>query len=182
MIESNFEWSVNMKRCRNVNVNARQIVTIAIEKGYTHNEIAEICDVSVGSIKRWMSTGRADANKIKALEREIGQIYLQPDAVGDILIEIYKKRKRRFRLKTIDLKKIAGRSALRGVFVEQLIQYMLDNGYFMLETFEGEEDFFIVISIRQSLRHVEKYLNPSEINNYFREIADEFPDDEEDNE
>ena len=170
----------NLKRNRNVNVNARQLVSIALEKGYTHDEIAEICDVSVGSIKRWMSTGRADASKIKALEGEIGQIYLQPDAVGDILIEIYKNRNKRYRLKRIHLKRIAGRSALRGVFVEQLIQYMLDNGYFMLETVEGEEDFFIILSVRQALFHVKKFLKVSEINRFFKDIADEIPDDAED--
>ena len=173
----------NSKRNRNVNVNARQIVSIALEKGYTHDEIAEICDVSVGSIKRWMSIGRADASKIKALIEKIGQIYLQPDAVGDILIEIYKNRNKRYRLKRIHLKRIAGRSALRGVFVEQLIQYMLDNGYFMLETVEGEEDFFIILSVRQALFHVKKFLKAFEINRFYKDIADEIPDDaEEDDE
>ncbi len=168
------------KRRRNVNVNARQLVSIALEKGYTHDEVAEICDVSVGSIKRWLATGRADAGKIQALEKEIGQIYLQPDAVGDILIEIYKNRKKRYRLKRIHLKRIAGRSALRSVFVEQLVQYLLDNGYFMLEAVEGENDFFIILSVRQALFHVKKFLKISEINNYFKEIANEIPDDIED--
>jgi len=167
-------------RRRNVNVNARQLVTIAMEKGYTHEEIAETCDVSIGSIKRWLATGRADASKIKALEREIGHIYLQPEAVGDILVEIYKNRKKRYRLKRIHLKRIAGRTALRGVFVEQLMQYLLDIGYFMLEAVDGEDDFFIIISVRQALSHVKKYLKISEINAYFKDIADEIPDDIED--
>ena len=60
---------------------------------------------------------------------------------------------------------------------------MLDNGYFMLETAEGEEDFFIILSVRQSLFHVKKFLKASEINRFYKDIADEIPDDpEEDDE
>lgn len=168
------------KRNRNVNINARQIVSIAMKKGFTHEKIAEICDVSAGSIKRWVATGRADANKIKALEKEIGQVYLKPESVGDILIEIYKSKKKRYRLKRIHLKRIAGRSALRSVFIDQLVHYLLDKGYFMLEAVEGEDDFFVVVSVRQTLFHVKTFLKLSEIDSYFKNIADEIPDEEED--
>jgi len=50
----------------------------------------------------------------------------------------------------------------------------------MLETVEGEEDFFIILSVRQALFHVKKFLKVSEINRFFKDIADEIPDDAED--
>ena len=71
------------KKARNVNKNARMIVTVATEKGYSYEEIAEICSVSIGSVKRWLTTGRADGNRISAIEDLIGPVHLRPGAVGD---------------------------------------------------------------------------------------------------
>jgi len=166
-------------RKRNVNKNARQIVTVATEKGYEYDEIAHICKVAVGTVKRWVSTGRADAAKIKALENEIGPVYLGSETVGDILIEIYKTRKRRYRIKRIQLKKIAGRSTLRHSFVDGIIQHLLNNGYFMLEAVAGEDDIYIIISISQILKHVKDNLKSSDINKYYKELANTIEDDEE---
>lgn len=167
------------KRGRKINTNARQIVTIATENGYTYEEISDICDVSIGSVKRWLATGRADANKIKSLEIEIGPIYLQAESVGDILIEIYKNRNRRFRLKRMQLKRIAGRTALRNAFVDKLIQYLLNRGFFMFETVDGDNDIFIIIRIRQTLNYVKEYLKLTDINEYFKDLANEIEQDDE---
>ena len=167
----------NLKRKRNVNKNARQLVTIATEKGYTYEGISDICDVSIGTVKRWLATGRADANKINSLETEIGLIYLQPESVGDILIEIYKNRKKRFRLKRFQLKRIAGRAALRNAFVDKLTQYLLHRGFFMLECVDGDNDIFIIIRVSHTLNHVKDYLRPSDINKYFKDLANEIDQD-----
>lgn len=163
-------------RKRNVNTKARQIVTIATDKGYTYQEIAEICDVSIGSIKRWLATGRADASKIKKIEMEIGHVYLSYESVGDVLIDIYKNRNKRFRLKRIELKRVAGRSVLKSGFVENLLMYLLDKGYYMFEAVEGDDDFFVIIRIRQVLKHVKDFLSEDKINEYFNDLADEIDD------
>jgi len=165
-------------RKRNVNRNARLIVTKATEQGYSYEEIADICNVSIGSVKRWLSTGRADAGKIKNLEHIVGHTYLQPESVGDILIEIYRSRNKRYRLKRYQLKQISGRFTLRTSFVKQITRYLSDNGYFMLESVEGEEDFFIILRIKQALKHVKDYLEPSDIKAYYRNISDEIDDSE----
>ena len=90
-----------------------------------------------------------------------------------MIIEIYRNRSRRYRLKRFQLKKISGRSVLKSAFIEKLAQYLLDQGYFMLESSEGEQDFFIIIRIRQVHYHVKSYLKTSEISHYFKTMASE---------
>lgn len=169
---------MEIREKRNVNVNARQLVAIAQKSGYTLESIAEICGVSAGSVKRWLHTGRADAEKIKPLEQAVGQTYLQPDAVGEILIDIYTTRNKRYRLKRGSLKHIAGRSTLRSAFVDQLIQYLLDKGYFMLEAVDGDEEFFVIIRIGQVLKHVKDFLTREDISAYYHEVADSITEDD----
>lgn len=168
---------MEIREKRNININARQLVAIALKSGYTQESIAELCGASTGSVKRWLHTGRADADKIKPLEQAVGQTYLQPDAVGDILIDIYSTRNKRYRLRRGALKHIAGRSTLRSVFVDQLIQYLLDKGYFMLEAVDGDDEFFVVIRIGQILKHVKDFLKREDINAYYHEIADNITED-----
>lgn len=164
-------------RKRNVNTKARQIVTSATDKGYSYEDIAKICDVSTGSIKRWLATGRADARKIKELEKQIGHVYLSYESVGDLLIDIYKNRNKRFRVQRIELKRISGRSVLKSGFVDNLSMFLLDKGYYMLEAVQGEYDFFVIIRIRQVLKHVKDFLSADEIDEYFNDLADEVDDD-----
>ncbi|CAK8724732.1 hypothetical protein KKHLCK_14835 [Candidatus Electrothrix laxa] len=163
-------------RKRNVNTKARQIVRSATDKGYTYKEIAEICDVSTGSIKRWLATGRADASKIKKIEMEIGHVHLSCESVGDLLIDIYKSRKKRYRLKRIELKRVAGRSVLKSGFIDNVLMYLLDKGYYMIEAVEGDDDFFVIIRVRQVLKYVKHFLSEGEINKYFNDLADEIDD------
>lgn len=165
-------------RRRNIDREARRYVSIALDKGYTHEEIASICDVSVGSVKRWMATGRADAQALKHLKEEIGPLYIKPKEVGEILIEIYKTRKRRYRIQKSQLKKISGRSTLRTSFMNELYEYMEENNHIMLEFEIDNECFYVVIRKSQILHHCKETLKLNEINNYYKEIADQFPSDE----
>jgi len=162
-----------LKRRRNIYRNAGQLVQLAVQKGYTYEKIADICDVSLGSVQRWLSTNRADASKIKALEDEIGQTYLSAESVGDAIIELYNIRKMRFRLKRFQLKKISGRTTLRWAFIDQLSQYLLDRGYYMLESVDNDDDIFIIIKHGQLLKHVKHYLENNEIKTYYKELAEE---------
>ena len=158
---------------RRVNRKARQIVTVATEKGYSYDEIAQICGVSVGSVKRWLSTGRADADKIQLIENVIGPIYLSPESVSEILDDIYKTRKQRYRLGRNQLKLLAGRSALKASFVERITQAMLDRGYYFLEAFGDDEDYFIIISITQMNKYVPTKLSREDIQDYYQSMSEE---------
>ena len=69
---------------------AREALRIAREKyDLSYQEIAELCQVSLGSVKRWMLNGRADEKAIAPLVAKIGQVYLTASQVADHVIGIY---------------------------------------------------------------------------------------------
>jgi len=53
--------------------NAKQIVEKAEAMGLSHKDIAEICNVSVGTVSRWKKVGKARAKVIGLLENEISK-------------------------------------------------------------------------------------------------------------
>ena len=55
------------------NLKAKQIVEEAEAKGYSHKDIAEICKVSVGTVSRWKTVGKARSQVIALLEEELAQ-------------------------------------------------------------------------------------------------------------
>ena len=55
------------------NQNAKQIVEKAEEMGFSHKDIAEICKVSVGTVSRWKTAGKARAIVIAPLEERLSQ-------------------------------------------------------------------------------------------------------------
>jgi transposase len=168
-----------------VNKDARQIVQRALEKGYDYETIAELCGVSIGSIRRWVATGRAKSSVIVELEKEIGKSYLSAETVSSILIDIYRKRGKnrkgfRYRIKRMQLKRIAGRRSLGWKFIEELSNYLSAQGYIMIEESDGIDDFFIVIRQKQLLIHVKRYISDTEINNFFRDLSDDIEGDDDD--
>lgn len=50
------------------NTKAREIVEAGESRGLSHQEMANICNVSVGTIARWKMIGRARSRVIAALE------------------------------------------------------------------------------------------------------------------
>lgn len=162
---------------RGVNLKARLIVKLANDKGYSNEEIAELCGVSVGSVKRWYATGRADADKIQPLEECVGPVHLTPEAAANILISIYRERRKRFRITRSQLKAIAGRTSLRRAFVEPLAEVMLDRGFYLLDGYLEEEDDFVVISLRQLNKLVPSRLEPKDLDGYLTAGSDDVEDD-----
>ncbi|HMB65235.1 MAG TPA: sigma factor-like helix-turn-helix DNA-binding protein [Patescibacteria group bacterium] len=55
------------------NENAKQIVEKAEAMGFSHKDIADICNVSVGTVSRWKSVGKARHKVIAPLEEELSQ-------------------------------------------------------------------------------------------------------------
>ncbi len=53
------------------NLRARTIVEAAEAEGYSHKEIAEICNVSLGTVSRWKTVGKARSNVIALLEEQL---------------------------------------------------------------------------------------------------------------
>ncbi|MBK1618443.1 hypothetical protein CKO42_08335 [Lamprobacter modestohalophilus] len=164
---------------RRVNLNARLLVRLALEKGYSYAQIGELTGVSEGSVKRWHATGRADADRIKELEALIGPVRLSPEALTDQLIRIYRERRRRYRLGRAQLKSLAGRRTLKAAFIEQLSELMLDRGYYLLDGCLEQEEDFIVISLRQLNKLVPYRLGPQDIDGYLPPISEAIEDNEE---
>ncbi|MCP4700195.1 MAG: hypothetical protein GY862_25585 [Gammaproteobacteria bacterium] len=164
-----------------INPKARQIVALATKKGYSYDEIADICNVSVGSVKRWLATGRANADRIQFIEDLIGPIYLSPEFVAEILVEIYRIKKKRYRLGRDQLKSVAGRVALKASFIERITQSMLDSGYYFLEGFDDDEDYFVIISTFQLNKMVPaKFkLSRDEIRDYYQTASEKIVEEEE---
>lgn len=53
------------------NHNAKEIVEAGEKQGLSHQEMAEICGVSLGTISRWKTVGRARSRAIAPLENQI---------------------------------------------------------------------------------------------------------------
>ena len=53
------------------NNNAKEIVEAGEKQGLSHQEMAEICGVSLGTISRWKTVGRARSRAIAPLENQI---------------------------------------------------------------------------------------------------------------
>ena len=66
-----------------VNKNAKQIVEKAEAMGLSHKDIANICKVSIGTVSRWKTAGKAKAKVIALLEEELSQT----DKPKDILLK-----------------------------------------------------------------------------------------------
>ena len=57
-----------------INYKARNVVGKAETEGLSHKEIAKICDVSLVTVSRWKTKGRAKANVISRLEEHLDSI------------------------------------------------------------------------------------------------------------
>ena len=53
------------------NYNAKEIVEAGEKMGLSHQEMADICGASLGTISRWKTVGRARSRAIAPLENEI---------------------------------------------------------------------------------------------------------------
>jgi transposase len=53
------------------NNNAKEIVEAGEKQGLSHQEMAKICGVSLGTISRWKTVGRARSRVIASLENQI---------------------------------------------------------------------------------------------------------------
>jgi len=65
-----------------INESAKQIVEQAEQRGLSHKDIAKICQVSIGTVSRWKTVGKARAKVIAALEAELSQ----PEKAKDKLL------------------------------------------------------------------------------------------------
>ena len=165
---------------KKVNSQARNIVQRASDKGMTYEEIAKICGVSLGSVKRWVATGRARASAIQPLVDRLGKTLLSAESVADTLMAIYAKRGRRFRIRASDLVAIAGRCRLRDAFLAELEDALDERSCLLIRGFAGGEDLFFVERWGQYKKHVSYTLGEKEIEEYYQDVAEDIEDAEAD--
>jgi transcriptional regulator with XRE-family HTH domain len=163
---------------------AREVLRIATDKhGMSYDDVAQLCGVSLGSVKRWMMNGRADPAAIKPLLDKVGTVYLSASQVADHLQSLYaagprenrrRQNVRRLSLTAIQLAKIAGRQRLKAAFLEEISEELKDRGFL----FEQGIGNFIMVSW--------KWLNGScaeilddELRDYFIDLAEDIDEDEE---
>ena len=159
----------------------REALRIAREKyDLSYQEIADLCGVSLGSVKRWMLTGRAQEKAIQPLINQIGQVYLTASQVADHLFEIFKagprengkgKSVRRFRVTDAQLAGIAGRQHIRNAFLEDLIDELREYGLLMVR---GTGCFLVVSWQWLSDGCVE--IQDSEIPDFYLNLAEDIDD------
>jgi transcriptional regulator with XRE-family HTH domain len=164
---------------------AREALRIAKDKyDMSYQDIADLCEVSLGSVKRWMLNGRANEKAIHPLIERIGQVYLSISQVADHLEQLYRAGPRenakghkvsRIRLGADQLERIAGRQHLKVSFKNDLIEELRERG-FLLE--EGTGDF-VLVSWKWLYVSCSE-LDDSEIPEFYEAIALEMDDDEED--
>jgi hypothetical protein len=120
------------KGVERANTKAREIIEKARQEfGYTFEQISELCEVSIGSVQRWYSTGRAQANKIITLEKKLENVRLDPEQIAKALIEIYKFRGKRYCITYNQLRKMSGRDRLSPSIISE-IQEEVDSRDFIL--------------------------------------------------
>jgi transposase len=89
------------------NYRAREIVEAAEVEGLTHQDIAEICNVSLGTVSRWKTVGRARSNVIALLEAQLkGEIGIRRKYLDEANLEDLAERARQlgFRVSFTDIK------------------------------------------------------------------------------
>jgi transposase len=89
------------------NYRAREIVEEAEVEGLTHQKIAEICNVSLGTVSRWKTVGRARSNVIALLEAQLkGEIGIRRKYLDEANLEDLAERARQlgFRVSFTDIK------------------------------------------------------------------------------
>lgn len=164
---------------------AKEALMIAKDKyGMSYRDIAELCDVSLGTVKRWMLVGRADEDKILPLIERIGhQVYLTPSHVADHLEHLYKSgprenakgnNVRRFRITNQQLKRIAGRQYLKATFKAELIDELRERGYLLV----ADDDGFVMVNWKW-LYNSSAEISDSELPDFYEVIAEEIDLDEE---
>ncbi len=158
---------------RKVNTEASQLVITATNKGMSYQDIADLCGVSLGSVKRWVATGRAREVAIRPLVKKIGRPLLPAEKVAEILIEIYSKRGRRFRIKAVDLGRLAGRVQLKNSFFDALEDALDARNYLIVRGYDKEDYFFFVIRFGQFKKGISYTLQKKDFEKYFEAVAQE---------
>lgn len=164
---------------------AREALRIAKDKyDMSYQDIAELCNVSLGSVKRWMLNGRADEKAIRPLIDRIGQVYLNVSQVADHLEQLFRagprkntrgKKVYRLCVENSQLQRIAGRQHLKLSFRNDLTDEMRERGFLLVE---GSGDFLLVAW--KWFHNSCAVLEDSEIPEFYDNLADEIDEDEED--
>ena len=89
---------------------------------------------------------------------------LEADEMKKALIEIYNRNKtfpsgrekHRFFITKEDFKRIAGKSFLREVFLEDVVKLLREDGYLLIDLREEEKDGFAVLSIDYLIQTCER--------------------------
>ncbi|HEX3036811.1 MAG TPA: hypothetical protein VHT73_17115 [Thermodesulfobacteriota bacterium] len=89
---------------------------------------------------------------------------LEADEMKKALIEVYNrkktfssgKEKNRFFITKEDFKRIAGKSFLREVFLEDVVKLLREDGYILIDLREDEKDGFAIVSIDYLMQTCER--------------------------
>lgn len=162
---------------------AREALRIAKDKyEMSYQDVADMCDVSLGSVKRWMLNGRADENAIRPLIARIGPVYLTVSQVADHLEQLYDagprlnakgNNVRRLRVANYQLERIAGRRHLKLGIKKDLVDELRERGYL----FEQGTDDFVMVSWGW-LHASSAAICDDEIPEFYENLAEEIDSDE----
>jgi hypothetical protein len=160
---------------------ARPMIEIALQQGETVETIASLCGVSPGSVKRWLATGRAAKDRIAPLAEKVGPVYPSPSEVARDLIAIKKRMgKRPIRVKRSYVKKIAGRTRLKGSFESDLIDCLDGHGYAFIEAIDEQtdDDVYLMFKRKWLFGKIQTAVKKADMEDYFVDRLLEVDDDE----
>jgi len=157
---------------------ARRVVLAAAGKGMAYEEMATLCRVSTGTVKRWMATGRAKRSAILPLVRAIGREYISSATVAEALTSLYRERSCRFCIYGADLAKLAGRKNLRTAFLQEIETALDDAGFCFVRRYVNGQDAFFMIRWRHLELHVGEPLEKRAFEKYFQTVADSIESDD----
>ncbi|WP_295442421.1 hypothetical protein [uncultured Thiodictyon sp.] len=152
----------------NVNAKARQIVEkVREEFGYTFEEMAELCGVATGSVQRWYSSGRAKADKIKALEELLANTNLPEHKIAENLIKIYWHIKWPIKIIYSQLRDISGRERLCPNVIERIRQELYERGFAFVDDTDEEGKLAFFLLRKQWLSKHTKAVNEAAVKAYY---------------
>jgi len=147
------------------------------QKTMTTKEIADLCSVNEGSVRRWSATGKADLDFIQPLLLKIPRIKIPPKRAADLIMEKFGKRNS-FSIRTVWLAKMFG--IVRGFdrkFIDSFEDALEEWNISIVILVDKHGEKFLFLKDKD-LCKLAKPVEREDLERYFQPEVDEEDDDE----
>lgn len=168
-----------IKRNR-ANLQAGLLIEKALCSGMTLADVSDKIGAGIGTLQRWKTTGKGEANLVRKLERLVGSVEITSDELSIYLAEEYIKsgKKKAFAIYDSDLYRVVGPLLDSKGYLEEVREKLRLKGYELLHTRSGGRVIIHVISFARINRITS--LNIRDMRDRWREVTVECMSQEDD--